>query len=498
MLANLKKNINYFPLQKVILARMIKNHLKAILKKNLPFSPTTGQEGLIEILAAYIFSDEPDEILLIRGYAGTGKTTMVYALTQALLSLKIRSVLMAPTGRAAKVLFGYTNMPAFTIHKKIYRQKSSSDGFGKFDLDKNLYKNTYFIVDEASMISNESNEGSVFGSGRLLDDLLEYVYSGENCKLVLVGDTAQLPPVGLNISPALEKATLEEYGFSVIEAELTDVVRQAEGSGILVNATKIRNRISSESAKTGFFPVNVIDYDDIQPISGAELIESISTSYEKYGLFDTTVVTRSNKRANLYNKGIRGSILYKENEIEKGDLLMVVKNNYFWASQDENLDFIANGDIAEIVAITGYEELYDFRFANVSLRFIDYENVEIDCKIFLDTLSIESASFSYEQNRKLYDSVSEDYLEIKNKRNRWKKIKENPYFNALQVKYAYALTCHKAQGGQWKAVYVDHGFLNEDMLDVEYYRWLYTAFTRPTEKLYLVNFDKQFFEDSED
>lgn len=495
MLANLKKNINYFPLQKVILARMIKNHLKVILKENLPFSPTLGQEALIEILADYIFSTEPDEIMLIKGYAGTGKTTMLYTLTQALQHLKIRSVLLAPTGRAAKVLFGYTNMPAFTIHKKIYRQKSSGDGFGRFDLDKNLYKNTYFIVDEASMISNESGEGSVFGSGRLLDDLLEYVYSGENCKLVLVGDTAQLPPVGLNISPALEKATLEEYGFSVIEAELKDVVRQAEGSGILVNATQIRNRIGSESGETGFFPVNIMDFKDIQRISGAELIESITTSYEKYGLFDTTVVTRSNKRANLYNKGIRGSILYKENEIEKGDLLMVVKNNYFWANQDENLDFIANGDIVEIIAISGYEEMYDFRFANVSLRFIDYENVEIDCKIFLETLSIETASFSYEKNRQLFDLVSEDYMDIKNKRNRWKKVRENPYFNALQVKYAYALTCHKAQGGQWKVVYVDHGFLNEDMLDVEYYRWLYTAFTRPTEKLYLVNFDNQFFED---
>ncbi len=498
MHANLKKNINYFPLLKVILTHMIKNHLKAILTKNLQFSPTAGQAHLIEVLADYIFSDEPDEIMLIKGYAGTGKTTMLYSLTQALLSLKIRSVLMAPTGRAAKVLAGYTKMPAFTVHKNIYRQKTSADGFGRFDLDRNLYKNTFFIVDEASMISNQTNEGSVFGSGKLLDDLLEYVYSGENCKLVLVGDTAQLPPVGLNISPALEKASLEEHGFGVKEIELKEVVRQAEGSGILVNATKIRNRIGNEPQETGFFQVNVRDFIDVERIAGAELIESISTSYDKYGLFDTTVVTRSNKRANLYNKGIRGSILYKENEIERGDLLMVVKNNYFWANQDENIDFIANGDIAEVVSIYSYEELYDFRYANVSLRFIDYENVEIDCKIFLETLSIESASFTYEQNRKLFDTVSEDYMEIRNKRNRWKKVRENPYFNALQVKYAYALTCHKAQGGQWKAVYVDMGYINEDMLDVEYYRWLYTAFTRPTEKLFLVNFNKQFFEDEDE
>lgn len=474
---------------------MIKNHLKTILTQNLPFSPTESQLQLIELLAGYIFSDEPDQIMLITGYAGTGKTTMLYSLTQALTLLKIRSVLLAPTGRAAKVLAGYTKMPAFTIHKKIYRQKSTSDGFGHFALDKNLYKNTYFIVDEASMISNETSENSVFGSGKLLDDLLEYVYSGENCRLVLVGDTAQLPPVGLNISPALETASLENYGFSVKKVELTDVVRQAEGSGILSNATQIRNKVGNETPESGFFPVVLKNFDDIERISGAELIESITSSYQKYGIFETAIVTRSNKRANLYNKGIRGSILYRENEIEKGDLLMVVKNNYFWVDEDSKLDFIANGDIAEVVKIYKYEELYNFRFANVCLRFIDYDDVEFDCKIFLETLSIETASFSYEQNRQLFDAVSEDYADIRNKRERWKKVKENPYYNALQVKFAYAITCHKAQGGQWKAVYVDHGFVNEDMLDIEFYRWLYTAFTRPSEKLFLVNFNKGFFED---
>jgi exodeoxyribonuclease-5 len=474
---------------------MIKNHLKTILTQNLPFSPTESQLQLIELLAGYIFSDEPDQIMLITGYAGTGKTTMLYSLTQALTLLKIRSVLLAPTGRAAKVLAGYTKMPAFTIHKKIYRQKSTSDGFGHFALDKNLYKNTYFIVDEASMISNETSENSVFGSGKLLDDLLEYVYSGENCRLVLVGDTAQLPPVGLNISPALETASLENYGFSVKKVELTDVVRQAEGSGILSNATQIRNKVGNETPESGFFTVILKDFDDIERISGAELIESITSSYQKYGIFETAIVTRSNKRANLYNKGIRGSILYRENEIEKGDLLMVVKNNYFWVNEDTKLDFIANGDIAEVVKIYKYEELYNFRFANVCLRFIDYDDVEFDCKIFLETLTIETASFSYEQNRQLFDSVSEDYADIRNKRERWKKVKENPYYNALQVKFAYSITCHKAQGGQWKAVYVDHGFVNEDMLDIEFYRWLYTAFTRPSEKLFLVNFNKGFFED---
>lgn len=473
---------------------MLKNHLKSILTGNLQFSPTPGQLQLIELLAEAITSDAVDEVLLVKGYAGTGKTSMLYSLVKTLESFKIKTVLLAPTGRAAKVLAGYTGNPAYTIHKKVYRQMSSADGFGRFSLDKNLHKNTWFIVDEASMISNETTENSVFGSGRLLDDLLEYVYSGENCRLVLVGDTAQLPPVGLAISPALEVASLEEYGFSVKWVELTEVVRQAEGSGILTNATQLRTRVSESSAEPGFFPVQLKSFDDIERISGAELIESVSTSYDRFGLFETIVVTRSNKRANLFNKGIRGSILYKENEIERGDLLMVVKNNYFWAQGQTDFEFIANGDIAEVVHIGKYEDLYGFRFANVSLRFVDYGGVEIDCKIFLDTLSIESASFPYEQNRKLFDAVSEDYAEIRNKRERFKKVRDNPYFNALQVKYAYALTCHKAQGGQWKAVYIDHGYLTDDMLDTDFYRWLYTAFTRPTQKLFLVNFDKGFFE----
>ncbi|HYQ56665.1 MAG TPA: AAA family ATPase [Draconibacterium sp.] len=475
---------------------MIKNHLKAILTQKLGFPPTNCQARLIDNLAEFITGAEPDRIMLIKGYAGTGKTTMLYSLTQCLLSLKIRSILMAPTGRAAKVMASYSGMSAFTIHKKIYRQQSASDGMGRFVLDKNLYKNTYFIVDEASMISNEMSENAVFGSGRLLDDLLQYVYSGENCHLILVGDTAQLPPVGLNISPALEVLSLEQYGFTVTEVELKEVVRQAEGSGVLANATEIRNLIADQHYE-GFFPIETKKFPDIERISGGDLIETISSCYDIYGFFDTTVITRSNKRANLFNKGIRGSILYKENEIERGDLVMVVKNNYFWNNEDTRLDFIANGDIAEIISIYGYEELYGFRFADVCLRFVDYEDVELDCKIFLETLSIETASFSYERNRELFNAVSEDYLDIRNKKERWEKIKQNPYFNALQVKYAYALTCHKAQGGQWKAVFVDHGYLVEDMLDTEYYRWLYTAFTRPTEKLYLVNFDKGFFDGEE-
>ncbi len=472
---------------------MIKNHLNTLLTQKLAFEPTKSQQVLISVLSEYITVNEPDTIMLIKGYAGTGKTTMINALTQVLDMLKIRSVLMAPTGRAAKVMSGYSGKPAFTIHKSIYRQKSSSDGMGRFVLDKNLYKNTYFIVDEASMISDDAGDKSVFGSGRLLDDLLEYVYSGENCRLILVGDTAQLPPVGLALSPALDAAVLENHGFSVNTVELTEVVRQAEDSGILYNATQIRTLIGNEVENSGFFPIELEQFGDLSRVSGAELIETVSSCYDKYGIFETTIVTRSNKRANIFNKGIRGSILYKENEIERGDLLMVVKNNYFWPAEGSGIDFIANGDIAEIISIRGYEELYGFRFANVSLRFVDYENVELECKIFLETLTLESASFPYEQNRQLFDAVSEDYMDTRNKRDRWKKIRENPYYNALQVKYAYALTCHKAQGGQWKAVFVDHGYLTEDMLDKEYYCWLYTAFTRPTEKLYLVNFNDGFF-----
>jgi exodeoxyribonuclease-5 len=472
---------------------MLKNHVKALLEQNLLFTPTHCQSDLMAGLADFITSGEQDKIMLIKGFAGTGKTTMINALTQSLKLLKIRTVLLAPTGRAAKVMAGYTSMPAFTIHKKIYRQQSSADGMGRFVLDKNLHKNTWFVVDEASMISNENNENSVFGSGRLLNDLLEYVYSGTNCRLILVGDTAQLPPVGLAVSPALDAENIQKEGFDVVEYVLTEVVRQAAGSGILSCATQIRQRIE-EGIFTGFFQFDLHLFNDVVRVSGDELIERISSCYSKYGIFETTIVTRSNKRANLYNKGIRGSILYRENEIERGDLLMVVKNNYYWMDEASKLEFIANGDIAEVVSIYGYQELYGFRFADVCLRFVDYADVELDCKIFLDTLSIESASFSYEQNRRLFEAVSEDYLDIPNKRERWKKIKENPHFNALQVKYAYALTCHKAQGGQWKAVFVDHGYLTEEMLDNEYYRWLYTAFTRPVEKLFLVNFHKSFFE----
>lgn len=473
---------------------MIKNHLIHLLIQNLNHPPTPGQTRLIDLLASYISEIKQDKVFLLKGFAGTGKTTVINSITQTLESLKIKTVLMAPTGRAAKVIAAYTHQPAYTIHKKIYRQQSSSDGMGRFFLNTNLYKNTWFIVDEASMISNESNEGSFFGSGRLLDDLLEFVYTGENCRLLLSGDVAQLPPVGMQLSPALNSGSFTENGFDVSEFELTDVVRQAEESGILFNATEIRKIITAaEPINHSFIHLEINRFEDVIPISGADLIETINTCYDRFGINETVVVTRSNKRANLFNSGIRNTILFRENELEKGDLLMVVKNNYFWLNENPEIDFIANGDIGQVISIYRYEEIYGFRFADVLLKLVDYENIEIECKIFLDTLKIEQASFSVEQMRQLFEAVSEDYTEIKNKRERWKKIRENPFYNALQVKFAYAITCHKAQGGQWDAVFIDHGYLTEDMLGTEYYRWLYTAFTRPVKRLYLVNFNSNFF-----
>lgn len=472
---------------------MIKKHIQSEILKNIGKSPTAGQEELAGKLADFVAESDSDAVFVLKGYAGTGKTTMVSSLVKTFATFKFRTVLLAPTGRAAKVLSGYSGHSAYTIHKSIYRQQSSSDGMGRFVLDRNLYKDTFFIVDEASMVSNSVAESAIFGSGRLLEDLIEYVYSGSNCRLILVGDTAQLPPVGLDVSPALSAQELEFYDRIIYEYELTEVVRQDYHSGILYNATALRHLIADEYFNPGYFPLECSQFEDVLRIGGGDLIEELSTCFDRFGVFETIVVTRSNKRANKYNQGIRSAILYKEAEISKGDLLMVVKNNYFWLEENEKIDFIANGDIAEIVSIYKYEELYGFRFAEVCLRMVDYPDIELDCKIILDTLSIESAALSAEQSRKLFDAVAEDYEDIRNKKKRWEKIRENPYFNALQVKFAYAVTCHKAQGGQWKAVFVDQGYLTEDMINVEYLRWLYTAFTRPTERLYLVNFNDEFF-----
>ncbi len=472
---------------------MIKEHLIKSFKEELKYELTEDQRLLFDKLAEFIFNPQNNRIFLLKGYAGTGKTSSVSAVVKSLRKLKINSILLAPTGRAAKVFSYYSGYPAFTIHKKIYRQKSASDGFGSFSLDRNLHKDTLFIVDEASMINNTSFDGSVFGSGRLLDDLIEYVYNGNNCRLILIGDTAQLPPVGIAKSPALDTSELEFYNLEVDEIELTEVIRQAQESSILSNANYLRSLIALPGSFSGF-PVFHLENEDTERMSGADLIEAISSAYDKFGMDDVIVINRSNKRANKYNEGIRNAVLYRESKLSEGDLLMIVKNNYFWCEKIKEIDFLANGDIVEVVRIHGYQDLYGFQFADVSLRLIDYQDIEIKVKIILDTLDIESAALTMNDNKKLFNAVMEDYADVPLKKDRIKKIKEDPYFNALQVKFSYAITCHKAQGGQWKVVFLDQGYLTEDMINIEYLRWLYTAFTRATEKLYLVNFPDKYFE----
>ncbi len=470
---------------------MIKNFITSKLFENLEFHPTESQSELISLLSAFIATGDSKEIMLIKGYAGTGKTTLVNSLVRTLSEMKQRSVLLAPTGRAAKVLFAYTGFTAWTIHKKIYRQKSGSDGLGSFMLDNNMHKDTYFIVDESSMIGTATGD-SLFGSGDLLRDLLEYVDNSRNCKLILIGDTAQLPPVGLDISPALDKKVLELNGWMVREFTMTDIVRQAKDSGVLMNATLIRDHITSGNIQIPVLDTEV--FQDINRVGGAELLELISNSYDRAGEEDTIIVTRSNKRANKFNAGIRSQILWREEQISKGDLLMVVKNNYYWKDEEKKIDFIANGDIARIERVIGFEEIYGLHFADVQLSFIDYGGLEFEAKIMLDVLEVEGPSLPMEQHREFYSTILEDYPELTTKKKRAEKMSNDPYFNALQVKFAYAVTCHKAQGGQWKNVFLDQGYFVEDMMSMDYLRWLYTAFTRAIDNLYLVNFSDKFFE----
>lgn len=471
---------------------MFEKRLAQLILKEMEVEPTVSQNSAIEAISSFLFDDNQESVFLLKGYAGTGKTLLISTIVKSIKQFRVKTELLAPTGRAAKVLSAYTSQQAFTIHKKIYRQQNTNDGFSRFSLDYNKNANTLFIVDEASMISNSLSDSSVFGSGRLLDDLIEYVYNGKNCRLMLVGDTAQLPPVNLAISPALDSNILEDYNLRVYSAILSDVVRQAENSGILYNATAIRMCIKNNLSNS-FFNIKKDGIKDIKLVSGEELIETISECYDKYGIDETIIVTRSNKRANKFNQGIRQMILWRESELETGDMLMIVKNNYFYSRPDENFDFIANGDIARVEKVVRTEEMYGFRYATVRLCFIDYNDLELECKIFLDTLTIEAPSFGNEENQRLFNAIQEDYIHIKNKKKRWEEIKNNEYFNALQVKFSYAVTCHKAQGGQWKAVFIDHGYLTPEMLSIDYLRWFYTAFTRPKEKLYLVNFDKRFF-----
>ena len=469
---------------------MIETYLGQQIKTNFPYKPTSEQENVVKKLADFLFSRKSDELFLLKGYAGTGKTSLIGALVKTLDQLEQKCILLAPTGRAAKVFSHYAGHPAYTIHKKIYRQKSFSNELDNFSINDNLHQHTLFIVDEASMIANDGLSGSMFGTGRLLDDLIQYVYSGQGCRLMLIGDTAQLPPVGEEESPALSADVLKGYGLEVYEAMLTEVVRQLHDSGILWNATELRRYIAEDD----FFTLPMIkveDFPDVKVVPGNELIEAINESYDQVGLDETIVVCRSNKRANIYNKGIRNMILYREEELESGDLLMVAKNNYFWTEGCKEIDFIANGDIAVVRRVRREREMYGFRFADVTLCFPDYNDLELEMTVLLDTLHTETPALPKELNDKLFYSVLEDYADITIKRERMKKMKADPYYNALQVKYAYAVTCHKAQGGQWKRVFLDQGYMTEDMLSPDYFRWLYTAFTRATETLYLVNWPKE-------
>lgn len=468
---------------------MLINQILSKLLKSLAHEPTASQLELLKNLASYTLEDFDNTILQVRGYAGTGKTTALSAYVKVLKEFGVKVVLMAPTGRAAKVFSVYAGNSALTIHKKIYKQKSSKDGFGRFELEKNLHSRTIFIIDEASMISNEYSDGNIFGSGQLLNDILEYINSGKECKLIVVGDIAQLPPVGLDVSPALERKIINVYGYDLLTIELTDVVRQSEDSGILNNATLLRRKITENNLSLPFFSVK--GYKDIIKLNGADLIEKLSDAYNETSVEETLVICRSNKRANKFNQGIRNQILWREDELAPGDLLMVVKNNYFWLNEYPDADFIANGDIVEVMKVVSYKDLYGFRFANCVIRLVDF-NLEIETLLLLDSLHSESASLSNEQNRELFYSILEDYTDMKPKKKQYESVKNNEYFNALQVKYAYAVTCHKSQGGQWKQVFVDAGYLTREMVNKEYLRWLYTAITRATEKVYLLNFTEDY------
>lgn len=475
---------------------MNKEEFKDILLTQFPFDTTSGQRTLLTMLSEFIMDTEANQIFVIKGYAGTGKTTIVRSLVESLPAVNGKTVLLAPTGRAAKVLSNYTKKQAYTIHKKIYYRKPTSDGGMAFQRQQNLHGNTIFIVDEASMISNGGglSDGGTFGGGSLLDDLIQYVFSGTNCKIIFIGDTAQLPPVGLDISPALDVEYLKaSFYFTINSFELTEVVRQTEGSGILTNATAIRDQIKKQVNNKPHFKLN--GFPDVMRIDGADLEDALNSAYDNYGAEDSMVICRSNKRANIFNQQIRARIRWQENELSSGDYMMVVKNNYFWLAEESKAGFIANGDIIQLTRVGNIQEMHGFRFADVRMRMIDYpDEPELETRLLLDTIMSESPALSQADNKKLYESVALDYSDVADRRLRSKKIKEDGFFNALQVKFAYAITCHKAQGGQWPCVFVEQGYLTDEMINTEYLRWLYTAISRATEKLYLVNFNKEFFE----
>ena len=475
---------------------MIIDELKYKILQQFGFPPTQEQAHALEVFAEFLTDRDPHAVMILRGSAGTGKTTLSGAIVRTLKEIRQKVMLLAPTGRAAKVFSLNSGSPAYTIHRRIYREKSFSGVEGQFNLNDNLYTDTLFMVDEASMIANMGLGGMSFGSGCLLDDLVHFVYQGRNDRLLLIGDKAQLPPVGEEESPALHAAMLEGYGLKVYECDLNEVLRQSEESGILYNATMIRQMITHDDI-TQLPKIHFAGYSDIKPMPGAELIEALADSYHHVGLDDTIVVTRSNKRANIFNQGIRNMVLDREEELSQGDILMIVKNNYYWMEEERKSNnklqsneipaFLANGDRAKVLKVRRRIDLYGFRFATLLLQFPDYGNYELEATVLLDTLTSEAPALTHEQQEQLFHQIEEDYQDIPLKTDRMKAIRQNQFFNALQVKYAYAVTCHKAQGGQWAHVYVDQGYMTDDMLNPDYIHWLYTAFTRATEMLYLVN-----------
>ena len=478
---------------------MIIDELKYKILQQFGYSPTPEQAHALDVFAQFMTDPNPHSVMILRGSAGTGKTSLSGAIVRTLKAIRQKVMLLAPTGRAAKVFSLSSGVPAYTIHRRIYREKAFAGVDGQFNLNDNLYTDTLFMVDEASMIANMGLGGTTFGSGCLLDDLIQFVYQGHNDRLLLIGDKAQLPPVGEEESPALHAAVLEGYGLKVYECDLNEVLRQSQQSGILYNATMIRQMITHDDI-TQLPKIHFSGFSDIKEMPGSELIEALADSYHHVGLDDTIVVTRSNKRANIFNQGIRNMVLDREEELSQGDILMIVKNNYYWMEEErkkvseerrvksEELPaFLANGDRAKVLRVRRRIDLYGFRFATLLLQFPDYDNYELEATVLLDTLTSEAPALTHEQQEQLFRQIEEDYQDIPLKADRMKAIRQDRFFNALQVKFAYAVTCHKAQGGQWAHVYVDQGYMTDDMLTPDYIHWLYTAFTRATEKLYLVN-----------
>ena len=492
---------------------MIKDYLKDLILHHFGLKPTEDQSKVIDSLCQFILTPDADSVFILRGFAGTGKTSLVSALVRTMEQLERECVLMAPTGRAAKVFSLYADHPAFTIHKRIYRQKSI-DKDSIFTLNYNMRQNLLFICDEASMIANDEYlSGSLYGTGRLLDDLIHFVYGGKGCRLILMGDTAQLPPVGDEESPALSDEYMGGYGLQVVSHTLTEVVRQAESSGILWNATHLRTLLENEDI-FDFPKIRFKGFPDVVNISGNELIEALEECYHRDGEDETIVVTRSNKRANIYNNGIRAQVLWREEPLEGGDMLMVAKNNYYWTeklvleylanakaegktpeeAETVPFDFIANGDTAIIRRVRNERTFYGFTFADASLEFPDYDDFQMDVTVLLDTLQAEAPALTKQQQDTLYNNIMEDYAgdpTLRSKQDKLKALRQDPYYNALQIKYAYAVTCHKAQGGQWTNVFIDQGYMTEELLSPDYFRWLYTALTRATQRIYFVNWPKE-------